>query len=57
LYEEGTPVSFFSIFGEKNKRTLIQELGPWIIREDEPEIDENFMCLDWYNSHLNLRLE
>ncbi len=33
----------------------LQELGPWIVREDEPEIDENFMCLDWYNSDLNLR--
>ena len=34
---------------------ILQELGPWIVREDEPEIDENFMCLDWYNSDLNLR--
>ena len=26
-------------------------------REDEPEIAEDFVCLDWFNSDLNLRYE
>lgn len=26
------------------------------VREDEPEIDESLMCLDWYNSDLNLKI-
>lgn len=25
------------------------------LREDEPEIKEGFVCLDWYNSDLNLK--
>lgn len=43
--------------GVKRKLEEPEELGPWIIREDEPEIDENFLCLDWYNSDLNLRIK
>jgi len=41
-------------FGETG--LTADELKPWNIREDEPELDENFVCLDWYNSDLNLRI-
>lgn len=33
------------------------ELKPWQIKEDEPELEENFVCIDWYNSDLNLRIK
>jgi len=29
---------------------------PFEIKEDEPEIDESLMSLDWYNSDLNLKI-
>jgi len=41
-------------FGETG--LTAEELKPWNIREDEPEVDEDFVCLDWYNSDLNLRI-
>jgi len=41
-------------FGETG--LTADELKPWTIREDEPEMDENFVCLDWYNSDLNLKI-
>ena len=28
-----------------------------VCREDEPEIKEGFVCLDWYNSDLNLKIK
>ncbi|XP_023345250.1 heterogeneous nuclear ribonucleoprotein U-like protein 1 [Eurytemora carolleeae] len=33
-----------------------EELKPWNIREDEPELPDDFVCLDWFNSDLNLRI-
>ena len=29
---------------------------PYEVKEHEPEIDESVVCLDWYNSDLNLRI-
>jgi len=29
---------------------------PFEVKQDEPEIDENLMSLDWYNSDLNLKI-
>jgi len=41
-------------FGEVSPS--IEEMKPWVIREDEPELKEDFVCLDWFNSDLNLRI-
>jgi len=41
-------------FGESGLN--MEELKPWNIREDEPELAEDFVCLDWYNSDLNLKI-
>jgi hypothetical protein len=38
--------------GKKRKA----EDEPWIVRENEPEIPEDLVCLDWYNSDLNLKI-
>jgi len=29
---------------------------PFEVKENEPEIDDSLVCLDWYNSDLNLRI-
>jgi len=36
------------------KRKMDDE--PFEVKENEPEIDEKLMCLDWHNSDLNLRI-
>ena len=36
------------------KRKMDEE--PFEVKENEPEIAENLMCLDWHNSDLNLRI-
>jgi len=41
-------------FGEISAN--IEEMKPWTVREDEPEMKEGFVCLDWYNSDLNLKI-
>lgn len=38
--------------GQKRKR----EEEPFVVTEDEPEISENYMCLDWFNSDLTLKI-
>ena len=40
--------------GVKRKRP---EEEPFVVVEDEPEIDESLVCLDWYNSELSLKIE
>ena len=30
---------------------------PWVVKEDEPEIDEDLVCLDWATSDLNLKID
>ena len=40
--------------GIKRKRP---EEEPFVVVEDEPEIDESLVCLDWYNSDLSLKIE
>jgi len=42
-------------FGEVS--LSIGEMKPWTVREDEPEVKEGFVCLDWYNSDLNLKIK
>ncbi len=37
------------------KRKMNEE--PFVIVEDEPEIEADLLCLDWYNSDLNLRID
>ncbi len=39
--------------GQKRK----MEEEPFVVVEDEPEIDGDFLCLDWYNSDLNLKID
>lgn len=36
------------------KRKMDDE--PFVVNEDEPEIDESITCLDWYNSDMNLKI-
>ena len=36
------------------KRKMDEE--PFEVKENEPEIPENLLCLDWHNSDLNLRI-
>ncbi len=37
------------------KRKMDEE--PFVVVEDEPEIDEDLLCLDWFNSDLNLKID
>jgi heterogeneous nuclear ribonucleoprotein U-like protein 1 len=39
--------------GQKRK---FNEDEPFVVVEDEPDIDENAICLDWFNSDLSLRI-
>ena len=43
--------------GEERGKKRKMEEEPYEIKEDEPEIDENLICLDWYNSDLNLKIQ
>jgi len=40
---------------EPPKKKFIDD-EPYEVKENEPEIPENFTCLDWYNSDLNLKI-
>eukprot|EP00088_Acartia_fossae_P054648 TRINITY_DN6298_c0_g2_i13.p1 TRINITY_DN6298_c0_g2~~TRINITY_DN6298_c0_g2_i13.p1 ORF type:complete len:705 (-),score=257.78 TRINITY_DN6298_c0_g2_i13:235-2349(-) len=53
--EEKPKVGVKRKFGEVSAQ--IEELKPWTVHEDEPEIKEGFVCLDWYNSDLNLKIK
>ena len=39
--------------GQKRK---MDENEPFVVVEDEPEIDEDTVCLDWFNSDLSLKI-
>ena len=39
--------------GTKRKRN---DDEPYVVNEDEPEIPNDFMCLDWHNSDLTLKI-
>jgi len=41
---------------EKGKKRKAEEEKPFEVKENEPEISEELVCLDWYNSDLNLRI-
>jgi hypothetical protein len=41
---------------EQGKKRKAEEEKPYEIKENEPEIPEELVCLDWYNSDLNLRI-
>ena len=41
--------------GKGIKRKRQEE--PFVVQEDEPEIDEALVCLDWYNSDLSVRID
>ena len=44
---------------QQNKRGQKRKRGddePFVINEDEPEIDENFLCLDWHNSDVTMKI-
>ena len=38
--------------GTKRKR----EDEPYVVNEDEPEIPDDFICLDWFNSDLTMKI-
>ena len=40
--------------GVKRKRN---EDEPFVVVEDEPEIDESLLCLDWHNSDISLKID
>merc|ERR1719167_193360 len=42
--------------GEKGTKRKADEEPPFEVKENEPEIPEALVCLDWYNSDLNLRI-
>merc|ERR1719481_1641831 len=47
--------------GTKRKHDEIAEDSaecskPRIVKEDEPDINENLVCMDWNNSDLNLKI-
>ena len=49
---EGTPKT-------NEKRGTKRKRGddePYVVNEDEPEIPNDFMCLDWHNSDLTLKI-
>ena len=41
---------------EKGTKRKADEEPPFEVKENEPEIPEALVCLDWYNSDLNLRI-
>jgi len=43
--------------GEERGKKRKAEDEPYEVKEDEPEIDEKLICLDWYNSDLHLRIQ
>ena len=49
---EGTPKTNEKR-GTKRKRN---DDEPYVVNEDEPEIPNDFMCLDWQNSDLTLKV-
>ena len=49
---EGTPKTNEKR-GTKRKRN---DDEPYVVNEDEPEIPNDFMCLDWHNSDLTLKI-
>ena len=49
---EGTPKTNEKR-GTKRKRN---DDEPYVVNEDEPEIPNDFMCLDWQNSDLTLKI-
>merc|ERR1711997_1210051 len=40
--------------GQKRK---LKEDEPFVVHENEPEIDESVICLDWFNSDLSMRID
>merc|ERR1719228_2526057 len=40
----------------KGTKRKIDEEPPFEVKENEPEIPESLVCLDWHNSDLNLRI-
>jgi len=42
--------------GEERGKKRKAEDEPYEVKEDEPEIDDKLICLDWYNSDLHLRI-
>ena len=50
---EGTPKDPKEKRGTKRKRN---DDEPYVVNEDEPEIPNDFMCLDWQNSDLTLKV-
>ena len=40
--------------GVKRKRN---DDEPFVVVEDEPDIDESLLCLDWHNSDISLKIE
>ena len=40
--------------GQKRKRN---DDEPFVVNEDEPEIDENFLCFDWFNSDVTMKID
>ena len=42
----------FRFFAVKRKR----DDEPFVVNEDEPEIPDNYMCLDWQNSDLTFKI-
>ena len=47
-----TPVKEEEKRGKKRRR----EDEPFVVNEDEPEIPDNYMCLDWQNSDLTFKI-
>ncbi len=39
------------------QKRKFDENEPYVVVEDEPEIDEDLVCLDWFNSDLNLKID
>jgi len=40
--------------GQKRK---LKEDEPFVVHENEPDIDESVLCLDWFNSDLSMRID
>ena len=42
--------------GEKRGQKRKREDEPYVVNEDEPEIADDFICLDWFNSDLTMKI-
>ena len=52
-FQAETQVNFVSYWIVPLQKRKMNEDEPFVVVEEEPEIDEGALCLDWYNNSRN----